>query len=91
MYFFLIGFGLQIILSLALSIYVIPVMAGVLVILIVLMLCVKKQIGVITAETLKWDGITRSPMNSLFNVTIKGLMTVRSYSKQNYFLRNWST
>lgn len=60
-------------------------MAVVLVALIVMMLCLKRQIGVITFETLKWDGISRSPMNSLFTATIKGLMTIRAYSREKYF------
>lgn len=86
LYFFMLVFALQVIVSLALSIYVIPIMGGVLAVLLVLMFCLKRHITVITSETLKWDGITRSPMNSLFNVTIKGLMTIRAYSKETYFV-----
>lgn len=79
LFYFTIGFGLQVMISLALTIYVIPLMGAVLVLLFVLMICFKRQINVITRETFKWDGITRSPMNSLFTATIKGLMTIRAY------------
>ena len=87
LYFFTIGLSLQIILTVALSIYVLPMMAAVLVLLIILMLLFRRQVRIITTETLKWDGITRSPMNSLFSATIQGLMTIRAYSKQSYFIR----
>ena len=89
MFFFFFALALQMLVSLVLSIVVIPLMAAVLVILVIIMYLLKRNIMVITNESLKWDGITRSPMNSLFSATLRGLMTIRAYSKQADFTKKF--
>ena len=87
LYFFALVFALNVLVSLILSVYVIPVMGVALILLLVMMVCLKRRITVITSEALKWDAISRSPMNSLFTATIKGLMTIRAYSKEAFFMK----
>lgn len=89
MIYFLVGIFLQVLVSLALSVAVIPLMAVFLVILVIIMYLLKRNIMVVTNESLKWDGITRSPMNSLFSATLRGLMTIRAYTKQQDFIRKF--
>lgn len=89
MAFFLIGIALQLLVSLVLSVVVIPIMAAVLFVVVLCMYLLKRKIMVVTNESLKWDGITRSPMNSLFSATLRGIMTIRAYSKQSDFTKKF--
>lgn len=71
----------QVIVASILSVLVIPFMAAVLVFMIVILFLLKKKIAPVTSEALKWDAITRSPINSLFSSSIRGLFTIRAFNK----------
>ena len=76
----------QVIVACILTVAVLPVMAAVIVIMVVVILLLKRRIVPITTESLKWDAITRSPINSLFSSSIRGLFTIRAYNQQTFFL-----
>ena len=67
--------------SVLLSVIVLPFMAVVLVIMVFLMFKAKRRAALLSNEALRWDAITRSPINSLFSATLRGLITIRAFKQ----------
>ncbi len=86
---FFLQIGGQMIVSVVLSLRVVPIMVGMLVLLFIVMLVLKKQVTTITNESLRWDAITRSPINSLLSATLCGLFTIRAFKQEFHFLRRF--
>ena len=89
MIFFFILIFFQVLMTVTVSIIVLPFMAIILIIMIVGMVVLKRRAAPVTNEALKWDGITRSPMNSLFASTLRGLITIRAYARQKHFINSF--
>ncbi len=85
MFHFFLSILVHVFLSVVLTMFVLPMMAVVVIILVVFMLLLKRRATFITNETLRWDAITRSPLNSLFAATLHGLATVRAFARQPHF------
>ena len=62
-----------------------PYLIGVVILLFFLMMLIRKCSLVATMDSLRFDAITRSPINSLFSASLHGLITIRAYKKEQYF------
>ena len=78
---FLLYLGILLI-SLLLTVIVLPFMAVVLAFMVCLTFRVKRRAALLSNEALRWDAITRSPINSLFSATLRGLITIRAFRQQ---------
>ena len=78
---FLLYLGILLV-SLLLTVIVLPFMGVVLAIMVFLMFKAKHRAARLSNEALRWDAITRSPINSLFSATLRGLITIRAFRQQ---------
>ena len=62
-----------------------PYLIVMVVVLFFFMLLIRKCSLTATMDSLRFDAITRSPINSLFSASLHGLITIRAYQKQSYF------
>ena len=67
------------------SIIAYPYLLVVVVIILVSMLYVRNLSLPATVDSLRYDAITRSPVNSMFSASLNGLMTIRAYNQVNHF------
>ena len=67
------------------SIMVFPYLLVIIVVVLVAMYYVRQKSLVATMDSLRYDAITRSPMNSMFSASLNGLMTIRAYNQANHF------
>lgn len=69
----------------AMTVSVYPYLGVVVVVLIALMMLIRKLSLTSTMDSLRYDAITRSPINSMFSASLNGLMTIRAYAKEAHF------
>ena len=62
------------------SILVFPYLLVMVMIILVAMIVVRQASLTATMDSLRYDAITRSPMNSMFSASLTGLMTIRAYN-----------
>ena len=74
-------------LSVILSAIVYPFLIIIIVIIFVLAFFVRKYSIVATNDSLKWDAVSRGPINTLYASTLGGVMQIRAYRKQEAFER----
>ncbi len=67
------------------TIIVYPLLIVVVLVIVILMLLVRRFSLVGTMDSLRYDAITRSPINSMFSASLNGLMTIRAYRRSAYF------
>ena len=67
------------------SVSVYPYLAIVVLLLVALMLLIRKVALTSTMDCLRYDAITRSPINSMFSASLNGIMTIRAYGKEEHF------
>ena len=67
------------------SVIVFPYLLLVIIVVLVAMYFVRQKSLVATVDSLRYDAITRSPINSMFSASLTGLITIRAYNKTNYF------
>lgn len=79
------GILLGCIMLMAMTVSVYPYLGVVVVVLIALMMLIRKLSLTSTMDSLRYDAITRSPINSMFSASLNGLMTIRAYAKEAHF------
>ena len=62
-----------------------PYLIVMVILLFFLMLLIRKCSLTATMDCLRFDAISRSPINSLFSASLHGLITIRAYKKDSYF------
>lgn len=73
------------------SVIVFPYLLIIVVIVLVAMIFVRNTSLIATMDSLRYDAITRSPMNSMFSASLTGLMTIRAYNQANHFERKFQS
>ena len=69
----------------AMSVIVFPYLIVIIIFIFLAMYYVRQKSLVATMDSLRYDAITRSPMNSMFSASLDGLMTIRAYNKADHF------
>ena len=72
-----------------LTVTVYPYMAFIVLVLVGGMFLIRKIALMSTMDCLRYDAITRSPINSMFSASLNGLMTIRAYQQEAHFKRKF--
>ena len=72
-----------------LSILVLPYIGLVALLTIGALIAVRRIAIIAQLDSLRLDGVTRSPINSLFSSSLQSLFTIRAYNQSHFFKRTF--
>ncbi len=69
-----------------LSVLALPLVGGAFVLLLLISFFIVRQSLIFSNNGLRHDAISRSPINSLFVSSVSGLLSIRAYHREKFFL-----